>query len=189
MLLSPPGVEHVLLQGAQAHAAGVLFPSDDDTLHRTILIANINPLINTEQVRLQSLVLFQWLSCTPFDMNCEHLVYQYLCLVPGEAAVWVLWSSEELPHGRQQSICICGVLITRGKLCVCCAGCLSASVTILCFCSVCASNSFKCDCWPQPLALPAFPNLWTALDNQGYKLATLMLSSSSCFRKQMLPWV
>lgn len=45
-----PGVEHVLLQGAQAHAAGVLFPSDDDTLHRTILIANINPLINTEQV-------------------------------------------------------------------------------------------------------------------------------------------
>jgi len=43
--------EHVLLQGAQAHAAGVLFPSDDDTLHRTILIANINPLVNTEQVR------------------------------------------------------------------------------------------------------------------------------------------
>ena len=45
------GIELVLLQGAQAHAAGVLFPSDDDTLHRTILIANINPLVNTEQVR------------------------------------------------------------------------------------------------------------------------------------------
>ncbi len=44
----------MLLQGAQAHAAGVLFPSDDDTLHRTILIANINPLINTEQVNLYS---------------------------------------------------------------------------------------------------------------------------------------
>lgn len=46
-----PGIELVLLQGAQAHAAGVLFPSDDDTLHRTILIANINPLVNTEQAR------------------------------------------------------------------------------------------------------------------------------------------
>jgi len=46
------GFELVLLQGAQAHAAGVLFPSDDDTLHRTILIANINPLVNTEQVML-----------------------------------------------------------------------------------------------------------------------------------------
>lgn len=49
-LLCVPGVELLLLQGAQAHAAGVLFPSDDDTLHRTILIANINPLVNTEQV-------------------------------------------------------------------------------------------------------------------------------------------
>ena len=45
------GPEHVALQGAQAHAAGVLFPSDDEVLQRTILIANINPLINTEQVR------------------------------------------------------------------------------------------------------------------------------------------
>ena len=53
----PADVEHVLLQGAQAHAAGVLFPSDDDTLHRTILIANINPLINTEQVSLASCLL------------------------------------------------------------------------------------------------------------------------------------
>lgn len=50
MMACSAGVELVLLQGAQAHAAGVLFPSDDDTLHRTILIANINPLVNTEQV-------------------------------------------------------------------------------------------------------------------------------------------
>lgn len=51
IVLSVPDSELVLLQGAQAHAAGVLFPSDDDTLHRTILIANINPLVNTEQAR------------------------------------------------------------------------------------------------------------------------------------------
>ena len=51
IVLFAPDIELWLLQGAQAHAAGVLFPSDDDTLHRTILIANINPLVNTEQVR------------------------------------------------------------------------------------------------------------------------------------------
>lgn len=50
------GPEHVALQGAQAHAAGVLFPSDDEVLQRTILIANINPLINTEQVRSHLLI-------------------------------------------------------------------------------------------------------------------------------------
>ena len=53
----------MLLQGAQAHAAGVLFPSDDDTLHRTILIANINPLINTEQVIVHPLFGLYCHSC------------------------------------------------------------------------------------------------------------------------------
>lgn len=57
VVIYPPGVELLLLQGAQAHAAGVLFPSDDDTLHRTILIANINPLVNTEQVRDGCIIL------------------------------------------------------------------------------------------------------------------------------------
>ena len=56
-------VELLLLQGAQAHAAGVLFPSDDDTLHRTILIANINPLVNTEQVRDVCMVFFRAFCC------------------------------------------------------------------------------------------------------------------------------
>ena len=61
------GVKLVLLQGAQAHAAGVLFPSDDDTLHRTILIANINPLVNTEQVES---------NCSPYSVvKLLHLIY------------------------------------------------------------------------------------------------------------------
>lgn len=108
-----PALEHVLLQGAQAHAAGVLFPSDDDTLHRTILIANINPLINTEQVccnsRCISLLMLVLCCCLP-------AVYDLPCGYPGEATIWLLWPSQELPHGWQQPVCLCGVLITRGKL-------------------------------------------------------------------------
>jgi len=69
----PLGVEHLLLQGAQAHAAGVLFPSDDDTLHRTILIANINPLINTEQVN-----------------SCSYLLDFCLCWLPGKLLLLLL---------------------------------------------------------------------------------------------------
>jgi hypothetical protein len=113
----------LLLQGAQAHAAGVLFPSDDDTLHRTILIANINPLINTEQVNSCSYLVDSCLSWPP----CKFMLLLLICLLSsdvfiffccwcsGEAAVWLLWPSQELPHGWQQPICICGVLISRGK--------------------------------------------------------------------------
>jgi len=70
----------LLLQGAQAHAAGVLFPSDDDTLHRTILIANINPLINTEQVNLYSYLADSCLSWPP----CRILLLLFICLLSSD---------------------------------------------------------------------------------------------------------
>ena len=66
------------MQGAQAHAAGVLFPSDDDTLHRTILIANINPLINTEQVNPCSYLTDSCLSWSP----CKILLLLLICSPP-----------------------------------------------------------------------------------------------------------
>ena len=69
MLSCAPDVELVLLQGAQAHAAGVLFPSDDDTLHRTILIANINPLVNTEQVSSRLSCCSAVASCCKSDFD------------------------------------------------------------------------------------------------------------------------
>lgn len=107
------GPETLALQGAQAHAAGVLFPSDDEVLQRTILIANINPLINTEQVGCDA--------STPAVSTLCHVARAtgvsslLVCLGTGETAVRFLWSSQELPHGGQQPICVCRIRFPRGE--------------------------------------------------------------------------
>lgn len=44
------------MQGPQAHAAGVLFPDDADVLQRSLLVGNLNPLVNPDQVQLLCIV-------------------------------------------------------------------------------------------------------------------------------------
>ena len=39
-----------MLQGSDAHAAGVQFPNDEDTLSRTLLVGNVSHQINSDQV-------------------------------------------------------------------------------------------------------------------------------------------
>lgn len=95
--------EHVALQGAQAHAAGVLFPSDDEVLQRTILIANINPLINTEQVCCsQADNVTHLASCVNLTVSFQLLTVLSLCrssnslgsVAKSRAAVW--WATTSL---------------------------------------------------------------------------------------------
>lgn len=96
------GPEHLALQGAQAHAAGVLFPSDDEVLQRTILIANINPLINTEQVFCNASVPAVSMLChvarsTGLSLTCLfwYRSNSYLVsVVKSRAAAW--WATTNL---------------------------------------------------------------------------------------------
>ena len=40
----------MLVQGPQAHLAGVVFPKEQSALDRTLLVGNLNPSVSDEQV-------------------------------------------------------------------------------------------------------------------------------------------
>ena len=42
---------HCGVQGGGAHMAGVVFPTDDAWLDRSLLVGNILPTVTTDQVR------------------------------------------------------------------------------------------------------------------------------------------
>lgn len=42
---------YLLVQGPQAHLAGVVFPKEQSALDRTLLVGNLNPSVSDEQVR------------------------------------------------------------------------------------------------------------------------------------------
>ena len=52
---------HALVQGPQAHQAGVVFPKEQSALDRTLLVGNLNPSVSDEQV------------CPHPDLSCSQV--------------------------------------------------------------------------------------------------------------------
>ena len=96
----------LLVQGPQAHQAGVVFPKEQSALDRTLLVGNLNPTVSDEQV-CPSLTCFaaRLLSEMMVGLHGALLPCHYIRLYSGidwqeaecglrcadQTAVWVLW--------------------------------------------------------------------------------------------------
>ncbi len=81
----------VLLQGPQALAAKVTFPDDEELLNKTVIVGNLSPLVNIDQV--------ESLLCRPAEAEkCRDMVPELVLKVGLFVNVYWLSCQEMLHH-------------------------------------------------------------------------------------------